>query len=149
MSKIATTLLVAALAITSIAGTAQAQKYDRQSKVPGAEEPLTYVPKPTRNAYEQCLDVLGPLRTFDKASILAAGGKTVQLRPLCERDFAVDPRQTATLFTSGNVDGLRATIWKNPQLAAALAAAQYTQDDIIGIDIRSQMVVIMVHRRTL
>jgi len=99
------------------------------------------------SADEQCGAEMGYLRFIRKDVVQDIAPSRVAILPVCENVSLFDRFDSSRLFQEGNVSGLRGTIGQNGYLAEALYDKNYDADDVVGMRVNNEdLVILYVHK---
>ena len=152
MSKIFRLVLLAVVAVglLSTAAFAQVRKGpptpDNPNLCVAACGPIRIPVSPTN--YKACGDKLAQLPKFTIRQVEVID-KTdrVHIVPLCDSVGHSLTKAETTFLARGNVSGLLVPIGKNAQLMAALTASKHVPNDVLGIIIGKNAVILYVHKQ--
>ena len=146
---------LAACLVLGLAGTASAARVILTPPPPGKSGPVVCValcPPPAALAdtpnFKGCGDKLASLPRVTVGDIKAVDDRDrVHLVPLCDVvNRSLTPEQK-TVLARGNVQGLLKAIGENDTLRANLNRSHYAPNDVIGVAMGRNMVVLYVNHR--
>lgn len=122
------------------------------SSRPGPVVCVALCPPPVAAAetpnFKGCGDKLASLPRVTRGEIEAVDRRDrVHLVPLCDLVNRSLTAEQKTVLSRGNVQGLLRAIGNNPTLRAGLSRSHYAANDVIGVALGQNMVVLYVNHR--
>lgn len=94
--------------------------------------PSNYPPAPSASP-TNCEEMVGHMRSVNRADINAINGNRVGLQSICEDLSVFGKNSYGSIFANGNVNHLRVPIAHNATLMAALTAKGYDENDVVSL----------------